>query len=412
MRKKFILPIFLFLIIIFVGCDKEEVENADFEITETPYILKFEKVIDYTTLEPSKGMMLGINFNRSMENDVLKYEQSLEKSPSHYVYEYILGTEFDDNYILESIAKNKILYIKLIPSKFNMYNIEEVEKVSEKIKSYNIDCYIELFPNPSTQDYDSEKYKEYFYKSSVILKSNIKNASIIFTPNSNELFSSADFVPDKDCYDFVGFEYVGNINITETEMFNNFYNKFIYIYETYSEEKPIFITTFALSYFSNKENTYYVNENIKFINDLFKDLSENYKRVKGVNFYDIDVKNSPFENKDYNNENYRLTENKKILDNFNTLISNSYFNSEFEQNGQYEKSSALYDALLVDDVYFVSEKVFNNSDIIKMNEKEKFNSYNFGENVYYKMDDLFKNVESYSIDINNSNKIIKLNLTK
>lgn len=384
--------------------DNENEQKQDME----EYTFLFEQTDQLNALEPEENILLGAYFPYNIEYGIEKYEQDLPKGMNHYVYEYILGTEFDTTFILDCISKNKIPFIKVIPNNYNKYDTNQIRSLSKILSTFNIGCYIELFPMPSDKQYDHTKYKEYFEESSSILKETNNDNSIIFSPNPNELFDSINFYPSSETYDFLGFNYIGSIlNKNEYEyIYEDFFQKFDYVYSSKNITKPIFITTFALSYFSKIDSTYYLDENINYINEIIIKIKDNYKRVKGINFYDVDSRYQNFNGEVLHQDDYRLTENEKIRNNFYELIKDDLFLSEYEASEKLQKNSYMYDAILMDNNYYISSQVLNNKHIEQVQYNETIKTYNFYGNQYYELESLFKDNTNYNIEIDDINKKI------
>ncbi len=374
-----------------------------------PYILKFEQNVKLSTLENEDGILLGAKINTDEDYGIKEFEEKLVKSPNHYVYEYVLGTSFDTNIILDCIAKNKILFLRIIPNKYTVFSLNDISSVANIIDMFNIDCYIELLPNPTLEVYSPENYIGYFEQSSKILKKNDTKVAIIYTPSVEEISETSNFCPSLDSFDFIGYNYIGYIKNSDQYLYEDFFTKFNYVYKAYSDVKPIFITTFALSYYSEKYNTYYTNESITQINTIFETIEKDYERVKAINFYDINSKTVSFKNAKYNEDNYRLTENEKILANFNTLISKNLFKNQIEKNSNVDdKMQFMYDAVMLDDEYYVSENILTNKFLQNLVENKKFIRYNFENASYLKLNDIFYDQNKYFIEIDNLNNYIRI----
>lgn len=411
MKKTFLLILILSFLLPSCAYNNEKITtkiSLEEEINYLPYTFSLETTSELSPLEPKENILLGAYFPYNINYGIKDYESTLSKSMNHYVYEYTLGTEFDTMFILDCISQNKTPFIKVIPKKYDKYNLEQIQSLSNILNGFNVSCYIDLLPSPSQSIYDYDKYKAYFEKSSEILRNEIDNVSIIFTPNSNELFISSEFYPHSSSYDFLGFSYIGNIQNNNERIYSDFFNKFNYVYKNKETTKPIFITTFALSYFSKINNTYYINENINHINNIINTIKENYKRVKGINFYDVNSIINNFDGEKNNIDNYRLTENKKIKDNFYNLINDSVFLEKYEYTDNIEKDKYIYDAILVDDNYYISTEIDSNIYFEQMKHNSNIISYTFNNKNYYRLDDLLYNKQKYNIKIDDYNKTIKL----
>lgn len=371
-----------------------------------PYTFIFENKLELSPLEPEEGILIGTYFPYNLNYGINDYEKHFPKNMNHYVYEYVLGTEFDTTFLLDCIANNKIPFIKAIPKNYDNYNIDQIASLSNIIKTFNINCYIELLPCPSEKYYNPEDYKQYFEKSSELLRNANQNISIIFTPNQDELFIANDFYPSEQSYDFLGFNYIGSILDDEDFLYENFFNKFNYIYKNKHTDKPIFITTFALSHFSKSNSTYYIDESINYFNNIITIIKSDYKRVKGINFYDVNSTITEFLGEYNNIDNYRITENEKIKNNFYEVIKNDIFLEKYEEPTDYQIKSYSYDAVLVENDYYVSTEIADNKHFEQMKHNPISSSYTFDNKDYYKLDDLFNNEQKHTVKVDTINKKI------
>lgn len=403
----------IFMLTILISCSNELNDKKDTPVSSqedlkyTQYTLMVEKETPLQTLEPKDAVVLGYKFDKEENYGIKEFEKKVDKKANHYVYEYTLGSEFDTGFLIECIARNKIPFISISASEFNKYDLDEVQKISDIISSFYIDCYIELFPKPTSEMYDYDKYKEHFKNSSEIFKNDIENVSIIYTASTDDLYSSNKFYPDEDYLDFVGFYYIGYILENEDTLFNDFFNKFNYVYKTYSGRKPIFITKFAISHFSLKSHGYYISENIEYTNEIFSKLNSDYKRVKGINILDVDATKYPLDNDIYNDDNYKFTENDKILENMNAILNHNIFLSEYENDEQKDSVKHFYDAYLVDDKFYVVHDIFENDFFADKNFNNQIESTLIDNKKCYSLDEICS-LYSVNYTVDRINKIISI----
>lgn len=413
--RKIVSILFLCGLFFLIGCFYDFNKNNDISnntsakidiIEPIYYTMNVTKDIELATLEPKDGLLLGAYFPENEDYKIKDFEKKLSKTPNHYVYEYKLGTEFDTTFLIEAIARNRTPFISISCSEYNKYDIEEVEKVSDIIASFYVDAFIELYPSPDEESYNKEKYIDFFQKSSDIFKNKIENVAIIYTPSTENLYTSSDFLPNASCYDYIGFSYIGYILEDDSIIYNDFFAKFNYVYKKYAKDTPIFITKFMLSHFSNKNNTYYITENIEHTNTIFDSIIKNYDRVKGVNFFDINAIEKPLDNFLYNDDNYSYTDSNEILNNFNVCIKNDAFLSEFTTSIAKDTIKFVYDAVEVNDEMYVITDCLSSEFFKPENVYNKTYTFPFNDKTYYKLDDLIKNETEVTFEIDRINKTI------
>lgn len=153
---------------------------------------------------------------------------------------------------------------------------------------------------------------------------NVMMVWTVFTfPQSNIL----SYYPGDDYVDWVGVNiynviyHNGNINLRADQ--EDPLELLDYVYDTFSERKPIQISEFGATHYTITDGKYYEDFAIEKITRMYNGLKTKYPRVKSIFYFDVNnLVNAP-EGRKINN--YAITDNERILKTYSNLISDPYF---------------------------------------------------------------------------------------
>jgi hypothetical protein len=114
-----------------------------------------------------------------------------------------------------------------------------------------------------------------------------------------------------------------------------------YVYNTFSERKPIQISEYGATHFTITDNMEYVDFAIAKITRMYEGLKTRYPRVKSIFYFDVNNIVDGVANRQINN--YALTDNEEILTTYAGLISNTHYLSDIRENeeGHYDQELFL-----------------------------------------------------------------------
>ncbi len=399
------MSIFLCLILVFLtGCSYIDINSAKEVLPSemvtpvtktyekslgTTYNIFYERNIPSKKLEPTSGMLLGayILASKNIDYDITTFESRVDKPHNQYVYNYTLGKKFDNSFILKCIARGKTPYIVVNPDLSDRYSLTYIEKLSKDIGFFNVEVFIELYPSPSSNTFDSKDYKLFFENAYNIFSKNIKNVSLVYTPNVEELSEMEAFHPGLKYVDWIGYKYVGTINPNNENIYPDFFTKLDYIYKTYEETNPIIISMYTLSHYTKTNHKYYDNEFLDEIETVYKKLAREYPRVKAINYFDI---NGLKIGKSYGNDNYSISENSNISKKYGSILTSS-FDTATSSSAIKAQLIKTYDIAykIEDNIYFSITTLIDRFDISQI----IVNGYDYvliDEEKYYSSNDLKK----------------------
>ncbi len=371
----------------------------------TTYNIFYERNITPKSFEPTQGILLGayILASKNIDYDITTFETRVDLSHNQYVYNYTLGTKFDNSFILKCIARGKTPYIVVNPDMSDRYNLSYVEKFSKDVGFFTTDVFIELYPSPSTSNFASDDYKLFFENAYNIFNKNIKNFSIVFTPNMEELSDMDKFYTGLKYVDWIGYKYVGSINPNNENIYPDFFSKLDYIYKTYEETHPIIVSMYTLSHYSKVNHKYYDTEFKEEISSVYNKISKEYPRIKAINYFDI---NGTLIGKKYANDNYSISEDFTIAKNYSSIVDENLTPATTDSAIKTQLIKTYNTAYKFEDnIYFSQntlEKIFGISDIIIRGYDHVF----VDEEKFYSSTDLLKMDSTINIHVNEVDKQI------
>ncbi|WP_204758478.1 glycoside hydrolase family 26 protein [Lentibacillus sediminis] len=184
-----------------------------------------------------------------------------------------------------------------------------------------------------------------------------------------------DFYPGDAYVDYVGVNIYNvvyhNNNIEERSDYENPLALLNYVYNTFSDTKPIVIGEFGATNYTTTDEMYHVDFAARKINLMYKNLPKLYPRVKFIYYFDVNnLVNAP-EGRKINN--YAITENKRLLNTYrssirkNDYLSRLKLNPSSDETFSYRNFLFYYNGELFVDIQFVDE--YLNMNVIEAGEE-------------------------------------------
>jgi len=279
--------------------------------------------------EPSEGCYLGayVLGNESLDYNMMAFEKVIGKEHGMYTYNLTLGNEFPSEWVLECIANMKTPLIVINPPSDGILDESLLEDTAKSFGEIDVPIFIEFYADPKRYDVLPENYKNFYAKARNIFKEYSPNSAFVWSVDINNVYDSGICYPGDENVDWVGLS-IYEPMYKEDELYDvNIVSNLDFFYNTYNKKKPIMITGFAVSHYSNTDHTYYIEDAKHKINEFYNTIKENYPRIKAINYID------------YNgNEHYKVTDDENISKVYNTAIKDDYFKSEIDLNNtEYKK---------------------------------------------------------------------------
>ena len=321
---KKIIAIGLLVLVSLSGCTSEK------RTTETMAVptIKLDAIDVYTgemmTLgpyEPTQGVYLGsyIEKNTLLEGSMANYEAVIGQEQAFRVFQYHGLGDLTPVDLLKCIAKQQTPYIKVLPSQtWDLTPIYEL--VTDLSVTYDLPLFIELLP-VTEQVVDADNYKIYYENAYRVIKKELENAVAVWSIDATRAEEVPVYYPGNHMVDWVG------LNVYEPNYKNNepytldIEPKIDFWYKYFQKEKPMMLSTLALSHFSRVDHTYTIQNTKNKLAFYYKELPKDYPRIKAILYADIDMKQIKTDGL----EDYRITSDESLAQTLSTLQEAPYY---------------------------------------------------------------------------------------
>lgn len=330
--------IFFACVLVLLGCGRRVSSNEDnmatetdlqHRIVETPYIGYLQKEMGLSMYEPIRGTYLGayVLSNPEIGYDIRKFEEAVDKDVAMELRYYQMGDLFPDKWLLECLANKKSPYIIISPKDLDLlYDKDLLDETAKKFRNtYSIPIFIEFYPGAKELG-DAENYIDYFRLAKQAFNKYAPNAVLVWSSNMEDIYDSMIYYPGDEYVDWVGMNMFFPI-YKDNERYNVDLDKHLdYFYNMYQDKKPMMISGLAVSHYSNKDHSFYLDEAEEIINKIYSKIPNHYPRIKGVNYIDFDnIRNYP---SNVGNDNFRVSTEPKISQIYSDAIKgNDYLDS-------------------------------------------------------------------------------------
>ena len=328
----------MFIILNLSGCSNQVETNenveADFQeqVKKMHYPGYFQKEVPLSPYEPLEGAYLGayVLGNPQIEFDITQFETAVDKRVAVAIRHYQLGDPFPDQWLLQCLAEKKAPHIVITPEHFNQpYDKAILEATALKFKNtYGVPVFIEFYPGPKEYG-DPAQYIAYFQLAKEIFSYHAPNVAFVWSMDMEDVYDAMVYYPGDDYVDWVGMRMYIPIH-KDNARYKVDVNQYLdYFYTMYQDKKPMMISKLAISHYSKKGHTFYVDEAISMIDYLYTQLPVYYPRIKGVHYIDIDnIKMAP---DGTGSDNFSVSTEPKITKAYKKAISDPYYLQDVDQ---------------------------------------------------------------------------------
>lgn len=187
---------------------------------------------------------------------------------------------------------------------------------------------------------DPQKYIEKWRLVHDVMEEEAPNVIMVWTVFTFPQSTILDYYPGDEYVDWVGVNIYNvvyhNNNIKHRADHEDPLELLDYVYNTFSERKPIQISEYGVTHYTITDGKEYVDFAVEKLTRLYNGLKEMYPRVKSIFYFNVNnLINAP-EGRRINN--YALTDNPRILNTYSNLIQDTHYLSQVGENreGQYD----------------------------------------------------------------------------
>lgn len=333
--KKTLIGIFLMSILL-TGCSSPV--NTQPELTtevlmtldtkEKLVDLYIPKQIDYSLLEPDKGVYIGayVENNIELDNSMQNFEKLVGQKHAIRVMQYNEAQDITSRQMLECLANKQVPYIKVMPTVD--YDITPIYHMLSDIKTkYSMPVFIELFPVDSTLT-DPQAYKAYYEGAYKLIKRYLEDAVVVWSIDVESLYDFPTFYPGDHMVDWVGLNtYVPQYKRGESYTLD-LADGLDFWYKNFQTRKPMMLSGVALSHFSRVDHTYRVEEAEEALKYYYETIPKAYPRIKGILYIDVDMG----EINSLGKEDYRISSQAELVKAYHNLLKSDLFLHEIKED--------------------------------------------------------------------------------
>ncbi len=395
----------LSLIILLLGCACSNTTNyagtiavpqnvVAEESPATPYdVYVTDKNYKLSLYEPQKGAYLGayVLSNKKINFDIEYFETLANKKHGVYIYNMKLGEAFPFDWILSCIATMKTPYIIVHPPNDYMpFQSNLLDDAAKEFGELYVPIFVQFYPNPQFKNYDSQEYINFFKKARESFKEYASNVSFVWSADEENVYNCLNYYPGDEYTDWVGLNIYETIQDKENTYKRDIFKEIDYFYYLFQKSKPMMISQLGISHYTSKDHTYYIKEAGAELVSVYDKIREEYPRIKAINY--MDFNNIDLSPEGTVRDNFSITDDEDVLENYKKAIENNYFLSEVSIRDSGSVNSELmrspFKAYKKNNELYISYKTvfydcnFKNTDLLKPFEVV------MDDKVYYALSDI------------------------
>ncbi|ADD03468.1 copper amine oxidase domain protein [Thermoanaerobacter italicus Ab9] len=339
------------------------------------------EVDDYklSKYEPKKGAYLGayVYQDTLINGDMKKFNELTGKKHASFFIYVGYGSPFPQKWIDQLKEVGAAAHIAFEPNNGldQVKDDQYLRNFARKLKESGIPVFLR-FASEMNGDWtaysgDPKKYIEKWRLVHDVMEEEAPNVMMVWTvftfPQSNILA----YYPGDEYVDWVGVNIYNvvyhNNNIKLKADHEDPLELLNYVYDTFSERKPIQISEFGATHYTITDGKYYVDFAIEKITRMYNGLKTKYPRVKSIFYFDVNnLVNAPSGRRI---NNYAITDDERILKTYSNLISDPYFLSDVGPNLEGTVNNEFM--VVKDGILVLNGKTFVSSSVLKKYMKAK-----------------------------------------
>ncbi|GAB6454632.1 stalk domain-containing protein [Bacillus cereus] len=290
--------------------------------------------------EPSNGMYIGAFIekeeNLNYSNRFAEFNQKTGKQHAVYFAYHNYGVTFPTawlNKVKEANANNAV-HLALEPN-----NGLEAVKDDQYLRQFARDAYAAKVPifirfasemngNWVKWNGNPKLYIEKFRLISKVMKEEAPNVAMVWSPADSPKNEIDKYYPGDDYVDWVGVNHYSNnfqnANINSPNDYTNPIEEIRYVYEKYSDRKPMMLSEYGASHLSAADLKDASNFAITKMHMLYEGAKLNFPRLKEINWFSMNTLKHA-NSADRKKADYSIMDNKKVFESYKDMISDDYF---------------------------------------------------------------------------------------
>lgn len=294
--------------------------------------------------EPAKGCYLGAYIDLADELSEIyvdstgkkrkfpfEFENKVKKDHAMYFFYLGYGQEVPVDWLRYLALQDKFVHIAFEPNQGldKMKDDDYLRRFADDLYASGAKIFLRFaseMNGPWTNYHgDPELYVEKWRMLTEVLRDRAPNVAMVWCPYTTPEAPIASYYPGDEWVDWVG------VNMYSVSYFNQrsgqpaFHVKprdlIQFVYDEYSDRKPIMIGEYGTSHFSALESAFLVDYAVHNIESLYSDLETRFPRVKAINYFNT----NNLKLRHRQNNNYSVTHNEEVLDAYQLAVSSPHF---------------------------------------------------------------------------------------
>jgi hypothetical protein len=319
---------------------------------QSPTILIASENYQLAKYEPQEGVYLGayIVQDSLINADMTKFNELTGKKHASFFRYVGYGRPCPDQWIKELQAVGAVPHIAWEPNdgldvvKDDTYLRTFARKLNETGMPIFLRFASEMNGDWTAYSGNPEQYIEKWRLVHDVMAEEAPNVMMVWTVFTFPQSAILKYYPGDEYVDWVGVNIYNvvyhNDNIRHRGDHEDPLELLDYVYNTFSQRKPIQISEYGATHFTVTDNKEYVDFAIGKISRLYDGLRKKYPRVKSIFYFNVNNLVDGVPGRQINN--YALTDNKKILTTYAKLISHPHFLSDVGENMEGQRNSELF----------------------------------------------------------------------
>ena len=362
---------------------QEAAQAAAIQSQPGEYTLYYRQNYPLGMYEPETGCYTGayVLSNIDINFDIAKFDDMTGKTHAAAVYNLRAGAMFPENWVIGCVAAKKTPYFVITPpNEYNPYDMATAVTMAKSFGKFTVPMFVEFYPLNGAEA-DPAAYISYFRYARAQFRQYAPSAAFVWAVDAKIAADSDAFYPGGAFADWVGLHSIEPL--AGGGYGPDMFNAVDYIYYTYQKTKPIVISQFAVSHYSNGEYIYQNQIAADEIGRVYGRVINQYPRIKMINYMDFDESMSDAKKKsDY----YTVTENSIVLTAYKDAVADSRFLSSVDSGARPRAEAQLmrspFPVLRIGEAWYASEYSFmydfNTKGSVDERQYNGLNYYNMG----------------------------------
>ena len=323
------------------------------------YRLFYEQEYQLALYEPEAGAYIGayVLSNRFIDYDILTFNEMTGREHAISVYNLNAGNPFPEMWVISCIAAKKTPYFVITPpNDYNPFDHALIDELAGRFGELQIPMFLEFYPITSLPS-DTEEYIDFFRYARRRFREKAPNVAFVWATDIRYAAEANRFYPGHQYTDWVGLHAIRPLD--GDGYGEDLFYAIDYFYYMYQKVKPIALSRFAVSHYTNDDYIFKNQIAADEITRVYNKIITYYPRIKMINYMDFDESIAdPSVKGDY----FTVTDTNIVQDAYSAVISDDRFLSSIasgmESQHVVQVMRSPFPVMRIGDYWYASEFSF------------------------------------------------------